>query len=195
MPEYGLGLTVLVGCEQSCSDLLNAIQEGVTVNLVQAAEKAIWKDIDRRYSGTYSSVDSNLNSSLSLASSPSKGLVLTSFISNGTDVLNSVIPKLFVDDTKLWHIQLVPTLLFKNESKQEGEIWRMISAYERVDDVDRGVWDEFCNTDVDINLYLGLPVNEVVFWHDKGIVELPAWKVEMKALSSGNDTWRVIVQD
>ena len=43
-------------------------------------------------------------------------------------------------------------------------------------------WDEYCPTDVDIALYAGLPVNEVVFWHGEGILELPAWKLKAESV-------------
>lgn len=148
MPEYGLGLTVLVGCPNNNSKLLNEIQEIVSINLVQTAEELIWQEIDEKYSGQYKATDSNLNSSLELGSSPKGGLVLTSFISNGTDVFNSVLPGAVVDDSRPWRIQLVPTLLFKNETEQQGEIWRAIAAYER--DPKFGIWDSFSVTDVDI---------------------------------------------
>ena len=29
--------------------------------------------------------------------------------------------------------------------------------------------------------YAGLPLNEVVFWHEKGVVELPAWNLKLEA--------------
>ena len=128
MEEYGLGLTVLVGGEQSLlAELLNII----TVDLIQAAEEAIWQDVGKTYKGTYAAMDPALNSSLELQSSPSEGLVLTSFISNGTDVLNSI-PGVPLDFNS-GRAQLIPTLLYKNESTQQGEIWRTIGARDRDD--------------------------------------------------------------
>ena len=131
MPEYGLGLTILVGCDTDCSTLLSSVQEIVSINLVRAAEKQIWKDIEQTYTGYYSATNSGLNSSLSLNSSSKSGLVVTSFISNGTDVLNQVIPGSWLDGSREWRLQLVPTSLFKNESSKKGEIWRGVPAYER----------------------------------------------------------------
>jgi hypothetical protein len=147
MPEYGLGITVLVGCDWECSALLLSIQEIVSINLVRAAEQQIWKDIEKKYTGSYSAAGFGLNSSLSLSCSAKFGLVITSFISNGTDVLNHVLPGELVDDSRKWRIQLVPTSLFKNESSKEGEIWRGLPAYER--DPDRGIWDLAGTTDVE----------------------------------------------
>ena len=48
LPEYGLGITVLVGCQDECSELLSAIQEIVSVGLVQAAEDVIWQKIEKK---------------------------------------------------------------------------------------------------------------------------------------------------
>lgn len=31
--------------------------------------------------------------------------------------------------------------------------------------------------DVDPATYAGVPLNEVVFWHEQGLVELPAWSL------------------
>jgi len=175
LPEYGLGITVLVGGD---AGLLSEIQEIVTVGLVRAAEQAVWKDVGRMYDGLYTSTDLSLNSSMKLSSSPSSGLVIESFISNGTDALQKVIGPYFVDSSRPWRAQLMPTLLFKDETAQQGEIWRIRGVYERSSE-DRGVWGDFCTTDVDVNLYAGLPISEVVFWHDEHTVELPAWKVTL----------------
>lgn len=150
MPEYGLGLTVLVGCDTDCGKLLNAVQETVSVNLVRAAEKHTWKDIANKYTGLYTAVEPSLNSSVKLAANAKSGLFLTSFVSNGTDVLNTVIPSEFVDDSREWRIQLVPTMLFKDEGAQEGEIWRAVGAYER--EPDQGIWDAAGTTDIDVRL-------------------------------------------
>jgi hypothetical protein len=148
MPEYGLGMTVLVGCEEPCNTLLTSIQEIVSVGLVRAAEQSIWETMNDKYSGYYVAVNSSLNSSLTLAASPKSGLVVTSFISNSTDVLHAVLPGVFVDASREWRLQLVPTLLFKNESDQQGEIWRAVPAYER--EPNREIWDNAGNTDIDV---------------------------------------------
>ena len=179
MPEYGLGLTILVGGNQK---LLNKIQEIVTINLIRAAEKRIWQDVAHKYSGTYIATNSSLNSSLELASSPSTGLTLNSFVSNGTNTFDTVLALWAgLRDMDKWRVQLTPTLLYKNETSQQGEIWRFVALSDLGDDdADRPVWDDFCNTDIDPASYAGLPINEMVFWHEEGVVELPAWRVSLK---------------
>lgn len=180
MPEYGLGITILVGGE---GDLLGEVREMVTVAVTTAAETAVWEHMEEKYTGSFAAADESLNSSLSLTSSPASGLVLSSFISNDTDVLGTVIPKLaspFISDQP-WRAQLVPTLLFKNETTQQGEIFRLVVMTERQPGAKVGVWDEFCPSDIDVpGTYAGLPLNEVVFWHEARTVELPAWKLILK---------------
>ena len=194
MPEHGLGLTVLVACGPECGDLLTLIQEIVTVELIQDAEELIWKDIGLSYSGHYSAVDPALNSSLTLSCSPATGFTVDSFISNGTDVISALVVGLgFVDNTRPWRLQLLPTLLYQNESAQQGEIWRLIAAYER--DEGKGVWDGFCTTDIDAAVYGGLPLNGIVFWHDEGVVEMPAWSVKMKASKNQDGSGGIVIQN
>ena len=191
MPEYGLGLTLLIGGDD---DLLGKIQEIVTVALVQEAEDVAWAHMENTFTGLYTAIDSALNSSLELTTSPSSGLVASSFISNGTDILHDTLPGRLVDDSHPWHLQLVPTLLYKNESAQQGVVFRMIPVQKREDGVDRGVWDAFCSTDDDPMRYAGLPLNEVVFWHEEGVVELPAWRLKMKAAKKEDTKTGLVVQ-
>lgn len=97
------------------------------------------------------------------------------------------------DGTVPWHAQLVPTLLFKNETSQDGEIWRLLAVRER-DGQDQGIWEEFCPTDVDSLSYAGLPFNEIVFWREEGLIELPAWRVTMKPTGIKEHEHRLVVQ-
>jgi hypothetical protein len=160
IPEYDLGITILVAGKQS---LLPRIREIVSVNIVRAAEAISIKKLQQRYAGTYSSRKSGLNTSLTLVADH-RGLVVTEFVSNSTDILESpILPILGAPQNRAWYSQLVPTLLYRNETEQAGEKWRLL-AIEEHDDVNRGVWDDFCSTDVDRPYYAGQPVNELVFW-------------------------------
>lgn len=189
LPEYGLGVTILVTARQK---LVEQLQEIVTVGLAHAAEKAIWDNVEKSHAGSYVAVDSHLNSSISFSASPFSGLTVTSFISNGTDELGFVFPTFFLPLLDLgdrsWRVQLTPTLLYKNETTQQGEIWRMLVVPEEPrDKSDRPVWDDFCSGNVEYVSYGGLPFNEVVFWHEEGVVELPAWRAKFKKEDGGKD--------
>jgi hypothetical protein len=102
---------------------------------------------------------------------------VTSFVSNGTDAMNSVFAR--EAHSERWHAQLIPTMMYKDEVNRQGDIWRLIIVPERSDQSDL-VWDELCGTDVDTSRYAGVPANEFVFWHDEDLVELPAWQVKLK---------------
>ncbi|KAK5124975.1 hypothetical protein LTR85_001165 [Meristemomyces frigidus] len=186
MPEYGLGLTIFIG---GANSLLNEIQEIVTVELIRAAEIIIWRDIEATYTGTYTSTNPTLNSSLTLSSSASTGLVLKTFISNATDVFTTLLAEyagVGHNDDAPWRAQFTPTLLYKNETAQQGEIWRLLVVPERTKEDEESVWAEFCNTDVDPASYAALPINEFVFWRGEGVVEAPAWRVRMKKVADGD---------
>ncbi|KAK4635979.1 putative hydrolase [Fulvia fulva] len=190
LEEYGLGITILVG---GTNEILEPLNELVSVALVRAAEEIAWQRMAVDYPGTYAPIRSDLNTSLVLATSPSKGLHVETFISNGTDVLAALLSKSAPGDDaeqkQRWHAQLVPTLLFENEEAPKGEIWRMQVVSERSEEqqLSAGVWDEFCPTDLEGPLYAGVPVNKIVFWHELGTVELPAWNISMKRVSMSKD--------
>ncbi|CAJ2509583.1 Uu.00g146090.m01.CDS01 [Anthostomella pinea] len=191
MPEYGLGLTILTAGHQ---DLLGELQEILTTNVVRAAEEVIWRDVEKTYTGTYLATNSSLNSSLELASSPSTSLIVNTFISNGTNVFNQLLPGLHGSDEHPWRAQLVPTLLYKNETAQQGEVWRLLVTAERMGE-ESGVWDDFCSTDIDVASYAGLPVNEVVFWHEEDVIELPAWRVKLRRRIGDEEQAKLVVQE
>ncbi|KAK4506384.1 hypothetical protein PRZ48_000114 [Zasmidium cellare] len=182
LEEYGLGISIFVGGN---GDVFDDVHTPVTTDLIVAAEAAVWEDIDAIYTGTYipTKEHSHLNTTLTLSTSPAKGLHLEQFISNGTDVLST---DLFSDSTASeWHAQLLPTLLFANETSQQGEIYRVLPVLSNLPPASkRPVWEDDCVTDVDTVTYAGKAVNEVVFWHgEEGgglVVELPAWNVSLQ---------------
>lgn len=146
------------------------------------------------------SSDSNLNSSLTLSANPISGLTVTQFISNGTDVLASALPTLAdpTMTTRPWNAQLMPTLLYRNQTALDGEIWRMLIVPERLA-TEEGVWDDFCITDIDLWSYAGLPMNELVFWGDDdgamGEVELPAFRVKLQRQEGKEEKAKLVAQE
>jgi CubicO group peptidase (beta-lactamase class C family) len=179
LPEYNLGVTLLVGGDQK---VLANLRDLLLPALVKAAERAMWEYVADQYAGEMVATDHCLNSSLTLASSPKDGLTITNFISNGTDVLKFVVPRLLVPDLARqgipWHAQLIPTMLFKNESSEKGEIWRMLIVESRTGR--SSVLDGWCVSDIDGVTYKGIPINEVVFWREQGLVEFSAFEVVFK---------------
>jgi hypothetical protein len=187
IPEYDLGITILVAGESS---LLRKLQDIVTVRLVRAAEALAVKQAHQHYSGTYVSTTPGLNTSMTLTADE-RGLVVTKFISNGTDFLQSPLMRFMAPEH--WYAQLVPTLL--NEGPHGGEIWRMLVVEEPSED-DGAIWDDFCMEDVDKPLYGAVPLNKVVFGDRRGErdafsrLELPAFRVNLTRVeeeSSGGE--------
>ncbi|UPX18164.1 uncharacterized protein EKO05_0008473 [Ascochyta rabiei] len=155
-PEYDLGITILVAGNP---ELLPKLRESVT-EFVRPAEQLAIRQLNERYAGTYVSSDSSLNSSVTIVADQ-RGLVVTEFISNSTDflhvgIVNEWIPRYGI-------AQLVPTLLYRNAKKQQGEEWR-VQPVEQRDHQATHVWDDFCMTDIEGPLYAGVAINNFVFW-------------------------------
>ena len=180
LPEYNLGVTLLVGGGNQ--KVLGSLRDLLLPALVKTAEGATWEYIADAYAGKMVAIEQSLNSSLTLASSSKDGLTITTFISNGTDILNFVIPQFLVPDLARqgipWHAQLIPTMLFKNETSEKGEIWRMLIVESRTEN--SSAFDEWCVSDIDSVTYGGIPINEVVFWRKEGLVEFSAFDVVFK---------------
>jgi len=178
IPEYALGITILVAGGRQ--PLLNKILEIVTVATVRAAEQLSIRQLHERYAGRYRATDPSLNSSVTIISDR-RGLVVTDFISNGTDFLSSDITKIISADH--WYAQLSPTLLYRDEKEQQGEEWRALIVEEREEGLG-GIWDDFCSENVDATMYAGFPLNEMVFW-DKNkqdkfkTLELSAFRINL----------------
>lgn len=163
VPEYDLGFTILLAGN---FDLFDKIREAVTVQVVRAAEQGAIQQLQKRYAGTYASSNPDLNSSMTLVADH-RGLVVSEFISNATDIIATDLPLVFGRKNGDFYVQLVPTLLYRNETTQSGELWRIVVAAERTEG-ERDIWDDFCMTEVGAVRYAGLPANEIVFWDGKG---------------------------
>lgn len=174
-PEYGYGFSILVGGD---SRLLSIASRAVLNGMIPVVEALAQQQMSRSHTGVFSAAPKlDINSSITIAHSLAEGLHISSWVSNGTDMMRAS-KKLFgsSDDTRL---QLVPTLLFKDELNREGEIWRIL----RVPAVNQSSDNEFCLTDIDPASYGGLPLNEVVFWDRKGgkyqVFEPTAFRIKL----------------
>jgi len=188
VPEYDLGITVLVAGTGSTNFF--KLLEIVAVKVVQMAEKLGIEQLQKRYQGVYTSPDPHLNSSITLVAD-NRGLVISSLISNGTDLFATDLPAWGgAPSDKPWYPQLIPTLLYRNPEDQEGEIWRFVLAEERPKD-NTAVFEEFCVPSYDLPMYGGLPLNELVLWGDDGVdvdtVELTAFRVKLKRSAKGKE--------
>lgn len=160
IPQYDLGISLLLAGPHGFFDTL---LETVSVGVVRAAEEVATLGLQQAYAGRYIAPDPSLNSSLIL-NADHRGLVVEKLISNSTDVLASgLIRFLGKSKDRPWYLLLVPTLLYRDEENQQGEIWRMQIATERPKG-EREVWDDSCITDIDAIAYGGIPINQVILW-------------------------------
>ena len=204
MPEYDLGITILLA---SPIGIIGLIREEVTVPLARGAEVICQSDLKKHYTGTFDS--DQVNSTITLAQDPSRGLHVVEWISNSTDMFPRVQwwMRQSMQPPEHYHLQLVPTLLYKDEQKQEGEVWRLLMVPKRPEkEAETDYWDDYCITHVDELRYGGLPLNEVVFWGEEDDevqeVELPAFRVTMSRKGkseqdhhSNENEWSLLEQD
>jgi hypothetical protein len=185
VPEFDLGFTILVAGK---SDIFPKILDAIGANIVRAAEEVAIRQLQERYVGTYTSTNQTLNSTITLIAD-SRGLVVERFISNGTDVLKSG----FRRSSNPWYAQLTPTLLYRDEQNQRGELWRILQSNERTES-EGSIWDDFCVANIDAPLYATVGFNELVFWdQDKDSkfnkVELSAFQVNMTRTDERGVFW------
>ena len=178
MPEYGIGITILVA---GSGDALEWLSEEILTKTVPVIEDIARAQTERNYSGNYTaSPPTGLNSSITLSVNGSQGLVITSWIMNSTSVLQlyaSLIMGLSLSaDVRA---QLTPTFTNRGE---HGEVWRIQFVPPESDKV--GVVSGCQNIDVDSAMYGGRSMLEVVFTKilDGAVIaaELPAFRVTLQ---------------
>ncbi|KAI4701756.1 hypothetical protein J4E89_010600 [Alternaria sp. Ai002NY15] len=177
VPEYDLGITILVAGPNA---ILSKIMDIVPVKIVQTAEKLAIQQMRNRYAGTYSASDPEVNSTATLKADY-RGLVVTTFVSNGTVVFEAPITKDVTNSPR--YAQLSPTLLYRNEEEQQGEEWRALIFEERAEGLG-SIWDDFCVEDWEMSSYAGIPLNTAVFWDEQKdghfeTLELTAFRVNL----------------
>lgn len=98
LPDYGAGFTILSSSTMKQRfQVLAAITDIITSTIVPALDAEAAAEAAKKYAGEYKSTESGLNSSITLvvnqtvADAP--GLVISSWVSNGTDVLATLSPK------------------------------------------------------------------------------------------------------
>ncbi|KAF1918162.1 hypothetical protein BDU57DRAFT_537746 [Ampelomyces quisqualis] len=175
IPDFELGFTILIA---GSFDMFPKIFDATGATIVRAAEGFAIRQLVERYAGTYASTSHGSNSTITLVANK-RGLVIDRFILNGVDILKNA----FKVSAQSWYAQAVPTLLFSDEKKQEGEYWRAAQSNERTEG-EGSIWDDFCTANIDTILYPPFGFNELVFWDAEndekfGRVELTAFKLNL----------------
>ena len=90
IPDYNAGFSVLDASNDTTrGNITNLILDYVTEAIIPALEAQAAAEAARNFVGTYVSTEPNLNSSVTVSLNESIGLSISTWISNGTDVLAS----------------------------------------------------------------------------------------------------------
>ncbi|PKK48887.1 hypothetical protein CI102_5453 [Trichoderma harzianum] len=97
LPDYDAGFTILSSSSQITRFLtLSALMDIIINSLIPSLAAQAAAEAEHRFAGFYYSEDCSMNSSLTLtvnqSTTAAPGLVISSWISNGTDVLESLTP-------------------------------------------------------------------------------------------------------
>ena len=89
-PDHGAGFTILIAGNASTLIASPAIADILTSTVIPALESQAAAEAAESFAGTYASKSPSLNSSVTLSVDPSRGagLLVTSWISNGTDMFS-----------------------------------------------------------------------------------------------------------
>ncbi|KAI4122420.1 MAG: hypothetical protein LQ338_005825 [Usnochroma carphineum] len=157
IPEYELGIVVLVAGD---GHALSWLREELLTAIVPVIEQIARQQTAERLSGTYISADTRVKSSISLEVQGSLGLVLTSWVSNGTDFLTRYISmsKQGSGYDGPGRVQLTPSHTKRGET---GEVWR--AQFVPNESPRAGIIDTHLITDVDTFTYASRSVEEFVF--------------------------------
>ncbi|KAI4166593.1 MAG: hypothetical protein LQ346_009093, partial [Caloplaca aetnensis] len=196
IPEYGIGITVLVAGD---GHALAWLREKILQILIPAVEAVSRAQTAARLAGTYTAAaaaaagkrndssgdDEALNSSITISMhDPPGGLTLTRWISNSTDFL-AVYTRMSQAASHdqsdrpgpAGHVQLTPARTRRggaggadgaSKRRGEGEVWRAGFVLDEFVDAKDAVIDMRLVTDVDTFTYAARSLEEFVFWGEKG---------------------------
>ena len=189
IPQYDL--VVFMGVAGDLT-VLNTIFTDVLNPLVTAAETEAQSQLKDAYGGVYKSTEKRLNSSITFTQTEPRSLYISSWISNSTDVMETLVS--FVSSAAgtsgELYFQLIPT--FKTRHSKDGkigEVWRFIDV---IDDYEyptnaTTVWNDYCVVNIDPFSYGAVPLNEAVFWRGGAdfasqvqSVTLSAFRIELQ---------------
>ncbi len=175
IPEYNIGATVLVAGDGKAKGW---IEEQVLSKLIPEAENIARCQTRNKYADTYyAPAYLRTNSSIKIELDGASGLVLTSWISNGTNFLDQYTALSKGSDDG--RAQLVPSNIERGPS---AEVWRVMFA--APDSRKGGTFEDCLIDDLDSMMYGGRSLEEFVFHlNENGVVEsveLPAFRITLE---------------
>ncbi|KAL8942548.1 MAG: hypothetical protein Q9216_001592 [Gyalolechia sp. 2 TL-2023] len=177
LPEYEISIVVLVAGD---GHALSWLREEILKRLVPVIESIVREQTIKRLAGTYISSAASVNSSVTLEVQGPSGLIVTSWISNGTDFLARYInmSQGVGGLAASGKVQLTPT---GTERGKYSEVWR--SQFIPDEMALKGIINIQLITDVDTFTYAARSMEEFVFRiSDAGFateVELPAFRTKL----------------
>ena len=175
IPEYDLGITVLVAGDGKAESW---IEELLLSKLIPKVESITRYQTKEKYADRYHApAHLGINSSITLEVDGASGLVVKSWISNGTNFLDKYTQ--LSKGTDKGRVQLVPSKINRGNL---GEVWKVMFAEP---DLKRGRAIENCLIDdIDSIMYGGRSLEEFVFHrNENGVVEsveLPAFRITLQ---------------
>lgn len=181
IPEYNFGVTVLVAGNLKA---VENIAEIIIVEMAKLAEKMALKNLAENYAGRYVA-EGDETSAVIIRVSKDNALHVDKFMSRGKDVM--AVLKEFYADGGDFELDLTPTLLYADQKAQKGEKWRVLPRKLQTGKDKKSIWNKFCISDVEIHMYGGIAVNEIIFWKDENghvdEIELTAYRTKLKRAS------------
>lgn len=159
IPEFGLGITILVAGNPAAMDDLS---ERIIGKLVPAVEELLRSEVRAMYAGTYVMHGADARSSLKLeVDDVGPGLLITEWISNNVDFLpvyGSL--KGMAHSKGNWEARLIPSEINVQapygKHTFETETWRLTAIQEKSSENKGKILEDFCLRDVDSLMYNGL---------------------------------------
>ncbi|MCJ1390340.1 hypothetical protein MMC18_003199 [Xylographa bjoerkii] len=167
LPEFGLGLTILVAGDHRA---LGELTVRLTGTIVPAIEDFARKETRRAFTGSFVAIAGengllSTHSSLLLAvDDVGPGIRIVTWISRDVDFLKVYGHlKGMPEDHDAWEARLIPSNLEHDNGSGREEIWRATAMRKPNANGKSSVWDDFCFTDVDSLSYGGFSIEEFRF--------------------------------
>ncbi|KAI9700055.1 MAG: hypothetical protein M1836_002589 [Candelina mexicana] len=169
IPDYDVGFSVLVGGQQPGS-VSGVLLDMIAQTLLPALESAARSEANTAYSGRYVSPVPSLNSSLTLSTDSGKaGLIVSNWISNGTDIINALNTVIVTPagpvkrGTRKLSVRLLPNIIKSPQSSNGTQELGFRATFEDTSAPDsRGIFSRNCQTwgSVDNPVFKGVALDD-----------------------------------
>lgn len=163
LPDYGVGFTVLAAGNDTHSTIAS-VADIVSTVLLPALDESAKKEARNRFAGTYG-IKQGLNSSITITTDDGPGLAVTNWISNSTNMFESLASMQGGLDPSKLSIRLYPTgLETSNQISFRATIQQIASSGEK-----GGPFSTFCTTwmSTGAQVYGNVAIDEFVFGLNK----------------------------